>query len=385
MKPVRISSYRSIANNNAQLFPMQYHKLNLLLLREQFSWMGKYSGYDQVFNAMVKQDNISFYSVYRDLRKTIPVGLRRIAQYFSRKLGGTEFYCNHSLLAELTALWLAYKRQCRLLHIAYVENNLGLLSRISNQFGVKIIGTVHQPSSWWELTTSNPEIVSKLNAIIVLSTSEIDFFNKYLQRRVFFIPHGVDVEFFRPPTKNEQNNQSLSKTRCLFAGNWLRDLKTLASVINKIMAVDDEIVFDIIVSPRTRNTPAMRDISRHDRVFWHAALSDTQLRSLYWKADMLVLPLINCTANNVLLEAIACGLPIITNIVGGIRDYATDSFALLSTKGDVDAMVENILCLAGNSKARREKGKAARLYAEKNFAWSIIARKTTDLYKYVLK
>ena len=55
---------------------------------------------------------------------------------------------------------------------------------------------------------------------------------------------------------------------------------------------------------------------QHPNTRCHAGLSDEQLLALYQSADIGVMPVIDCTANNGLLEMMATGLPVVMTDIG---------------------------------------------------------------------
>ena len=69
-------------------------------------------------------------------------------------------------------------------------------------------------------------------------------------------------------------------------------------------------------------------------------LMTTNFCGLYQGADLLLLPLIDATANNTLLEGLACGLPVLASDLTGVRDYAPDSHTLYASSAD--EMVEHL-------------------------------------------
>ena len=211
--------------------------------------------------------------------------------------------------------------------------------------------------------------------MIVLSKREKEFFQQILPGRVFFIPHGIDTDFFKPA-----DNKVTLPIRCIFSGTWLRDLQTLSNIVQRTIQQNPAIQFDLLVPEAKREQPDFKTLQALEQVHWHSGLTDKQLRILYQQATMLVLPLTDCTANNALLEAMACGLPILTNKVGGTTDYTTDSFAELFPVGEVDGFVRTIIELANNPHQCHKRGEQARKFAEQNFNWDIIRDKTIDLY-----
>ena len=75
-----------------------------------------------------------------------------------------------------------------------------------------------------------------------------------------------------------------------------------------------------------------------DNVEKHHNLNETELINLYQNCDALLLPVTGATANNSLLEGLACGLPVISNPVGGIPDYLDNASGWLVPQGDFEAL-----------------------------------------------
>lgn len=357
----------------------------ILFLRDRFPHMGQHSGYDRLCEALMPLLSGKVYSAVRGVRDFLPPAARSLFLALLLGKGGVSPYYNlRGLSLELRALLRVVTSRCALVHMMYVENDFGLFHFWRGRLAAKVVGTVHQPPSWWRLRYPDPRRVASFDGLIVLARPQIPFFEPFLPGRVRFIPHGVDTAFFRPPSNALETVKRAGEVRCVFSGAHLRDFRLMAEVVEKTLARDRSIVFDMVVPASGRSETDVLRMARHDRVCWHSGVSDEGLRALYQNGSMLVLPLIDGTANNAILEAMACGLPIISTNLPPLRDYTDDSFAILLPPGEAEGMVEAILTLAADPDVQRKRGQAARAFAESHLAWSEIALKTRVFYQEIL-
>jgi glycosyltransferase involved in cell wall biosynthesis len=87
------------------------------------------------------------------------------------------------------------------------------------------------------------------------------------------------------------------------------------------------------------------------------------------------------------LEAMACGLPIVSTPVGGFRDAIVNSVnGALVPQEDVEAFADRVLTLVADAPTRAAYSKRARETAEQSFDWetSIVPR-YLDAYEEALK
>lgn len=237
--------------------------------------------------------------------------------------------------------------------------------------------TYHQPPE--NLATLMPhalwkEVASRANRVIVVSPSQRDFFARHLaEERIHLVPHGIDTDAFRPLGTPDFSAPPLVLT----VGWWLRDWDVLDAVHDRLHRRYGRQIRLTLV---TRGDAARH---RHPAVRVLQGIGEPELISLYRKATVVLLPLLGATANNALLEALACGTPVVATDVGGIRHYAGDgSGTVLVPSGDPLAAAgaaEALLAEVGT--ARHAVRRAAARDRALEFAWPQVAHRIRRVYR----
>jgi glycosyltransferase involved in cell wall biosynthesis len=122
-----------------------------------------------------------------------------------------------------------------------------------------------------------------------------------------------------------------------------------------------------------------QELNVQDRVAWFGHHADT--RPFVWAADAFVLPSRYETFSIVAAEAAACGIPVVTTELNGVRDWAEDGrtgFLLADTR--VKTIADTLAILKGTSEEiRRQMGQAARA-AVMRFSVGNYARSFENLF-----
>ncbi len=331
-----------------------------------------HSGYDQL---------IDYIDVDRVIAPAKATPMQKVMAYFARpavKNSGLKWYHRINLVAEVQAgrIWLKDSNQ--IFHYLYGENSyryLGMLKGLKRKNN-KIICTYHIPPYRFPEIVKNTGHFSQIDAAIAVSTMQLDYLSELVgSERVFYVPHGIDVDYFRP---SDVVKYEAGHFKCLFVGTHLRDFETLAETASLLERLGEQIEIIAVTSPTNR---ALLD--GHENITMLSNISDEELLRLYQESDILLLPLLGATANNSILEAVACGLPILVTDLPGVKDYVTSDIAVFVGMSDANALAEEVIRLYKDREQLKRMSVACREHALK-FGWREVAKKTIEIYNQVL-
>jgi len=85
------------------------------------------------------------------------------------------------------------------------------------------------------------------------------------------------------------------------------------------------------------------------------------------------------------LEAMACGVPVVASNVCAIPEAIDNGVnGMLIQPGSVDELADAICCLLGDPNLRRKMGENARKTVLERFDWNVNAVKTVEVYRQIL-
>jgi glycosyltransferase involved in cell wall biosynthesis len=119
-----------------------------------------------------------------------------------------------------------------------------------------------------------------------------------------------------------------------------------------------------------------------DRVCWVADIPDSDLPGLYTGASALCLPSLYEGFGFPVLEAMACGTPVVTSGRGSLTEVAGDAAVLIDPM-DVESIADGLRQALTDSKLAANLRKKGIAQAAK-FTWAETARKALDVYLKVL-
>ena len=336
--------------------------LTLLFVTPKIRHHASFSGYHQ----LVKYLKISSKILIRSNRispMTLPIDSITL-----RRWSKSGFYSPASLSLELKSLL----QECRIIHHLYGEDTCLISPLLKSAFNKRVMATFHQPPNFFRQYMLQ-KILHYLDHIVVLSTVQRDFLVRVLkdESKISFIPHGVEFNRFSPSSYEMRN--------CLMVGQWLRDFDTALKAMKEVEKREIKITFDVVLPISTpKNILKKIEKAPLSKIRVHYNISEEALLELYSKSYMFLMTLVDFTASNSLLEAMASALPIIITDVGGVRDYVDETCGLFVK--NPRSIAEAIVYLLEDENVSKTMGKKSRAKA-RFFSWNRVSHKYKEIYK----
>lgn len=266
----------------------------------------------------------------------------------------------------------------KVVHFLWAEFAHPRSARAYRSRGAALIGTFHASARKQPSVIRDPRVFEVFDRITLMSESQKEFFLErgYSTERMRVILHGVDSDFFAPgPDTRGQDGQPL---RALLVGKTERDHEFMADLAR---AMPDGVMDLSVCTSREQAELYYRDVPRVKLV---PRLDDDELKAAYQSADIVLMPVHDCAANNVVLEAMACGTPVMANRAGGIAEYMSAECGILMDEKRTDEWIEALRSVRDRRIRLREAGRASRRRAE-SLDWRIVAEEYKALYREALE
>jgi len=188
--------------------------------------------------------------------------------------------------------------------------------------------------------------------------------------RLYVMRNGVDLHRFRTmPQEQARHELGLDGTPLLLAVGNLVELKGHRLMIEALQILSPRYPGARLIiighgPERAGLEQRARDCGVLPRVTFAGSIPNDQLASWYSASDVLVLASSREGWPNVLLEAMACGTPVVATRVGGTTEIVSEQVGLLVRERTAQSLAAGLLELLGAPPSRS----AVRAYAE-GFSW----------------
>ncbi len=198
------------------------------------------------------------------------------------------------------------------------------------------------------------------------------------QTKLHLIPNGVDAEYFTPNTTGlVEAPELVCVGRMVKAKEQEVLLHAFVDVLKHVPHARLHFVGDGILLNERKQLAC--DLGLESNVIFHGASS---AREHLQSARLFVFSSRDEGMPNAILEAMSCGLPIVSTNANGIADIVEhEKQGILVEVGDVDALAKGIVRLLTNVSLTENMGQAARKHVLENFSLENLTRMHEDVYK----
>jgi len=204
--------------------------------------------------------------------------------------------------------------------------------------------------------------------------------------RLTYLPNVVDTDAFRSSPDSQKDHDCV---RLLLVGNLkkVKRVDVFLEVVARLQKALPGIIKAVIVGDGPLRAALERRAAElgllPERVVFRGAVSDVAAE--YHQADILVLTSDWEGTPNVLLEAMACGLPVVATRVGGVPEVVQEGVTgFLAEPGDIDTLVDRLTRLCRCPQLRAECGRKARQHVLANHSFARLSACLQSLYEAVL-
>ncbi len=292
------------------------------------------------------------------------------------------------LVARLEALFRDERIDVVHAHGGLVPTMCLLAPRAGRRAGIPVVGTFH---SWFPRSMTYRALrrlgqreMDGFSARIAVSQPVVDALTRYFRSDFDVIPNGVDVNYFHPNGRRPEDALRRGP-HLLFLGRLdpRNGLETMLDAMPRILQAHPKAELLVV-----GDGPLRRHYERKARALERAVRFVGRIyeerAEYYARSDLYVCPTQRASFGITLLEAMACGTPMLVSDITGFRELVDGGGeALLVPPGDPEAWAAGVNRLVGDPALREFMG-AAGLAKAATYAWPLVARQVLGVYERVL-
>jgi len=235
---------------------------------------------------------------------------------------------------------------------------------------------------WYSFLGMQKRVARTMSRLITVSKRSCDDIAREFdipRSRFRIVPNGVDTRQFRPLPGIERQ-----PGRIVVTSSADVPLKGLRFLLEAVAALAPQRAIRLVVVGSPRKDGSLRSIIRmlgiEDRVSFTGPIDPDALVRQYAQASMAVIPSLYEGFGLPAIEAMACGLPVISTRGGALPEVVGDG-GILVPPGNSRALAEAMADLYDNPDAAAKLGARGYRRARGHFTWEKTAQSTVQVYR----
>ena len=243
-------------------------------------------------------------------------------------------------------------------------------------------------------TAKNDKLRERVDVLTAHCSAAKEFMERELEvkREIEIIHVGVDTELFKPNLSFDEKKALPKKHGKVFTEKCYviltvarlhkyKGLEYFIEAMQLLREVPEVKLYILGKGPEEENLKKLvKKLSLEGKVeFIEKPVPNYEMPLLYRECDVYVQPSIIEPYGIAVLEAMACGKPVIGTKVGGMQDTIKDgATGFLVEPGNAEEIADRIMILKDENK-RAKMGKRAREWVVDNFDWMVIGKRYKEV------
>ncbi len=205
-----------------------------------------------------------------------------------------------------------------------------------------------------------------------------------IHARFQVVPNVVDTSLFSPNSNPTDEVQEGRKHILVVA--LLSPVKGVPHLLEALALLNEkrhDFVLDIVGGGPNRNEyeEQVRNLGLQGIVRFHGLKTKPEVAGFMQQCDFFVLPSLFETFGVVLIEALACGNPVIATNIGGPNEIVTEDVGMLVPPGNSGALAETIDYMLDHY--RDYSASEVTKYALERFSYEAVGKQLSNIYRSV--
>ena len=231
------------------------------------------------------------------------------------------------------------------------------------------------------------KVLLNAEAVVVQTESEKKDCEKLGIRNLNLIKPGISFRDYNdlPPRMIFREKYKLKEDDvCILFLGRISEVKGIKYLIDAMGQINSSKVFLFIVGSKneylSQLLDSVQEIDKLNQIIVTGWVTEEEKFEAYMGADIYCLPSIYDCAPISILEACACGLPIITTTSNGLFEIARNGAGIVVEPRDSEALKNAILKLVNDRQTLSQWGKKGREIVQEEFNWEDKLKELEDLY-----